>query len=94
MTVVSEHDCEKERESHGREHGWVSFLVEWHTVGVCNFLEHKCNIVRLEVSWRIDDVLVVCIALKLLELSAAKLRHSLLDELFLLKGRPEESYVG
>lgn len=57
MTVITEHDTEKERESYNGEGRGVSFLVRGDTVGVRDQLQGINDVVGFEVGWRLKMIL-------------------------------------
>ena len=56
MTDISKHDCKEERECRNSEEPWVDFSVSGYAVGVNNHLEGGCDIVELEISWRLNII--------------------------------------
>lgn len=93
MAVVTEHDCEQERERDHREDGWVGFLVERHTICVCDFLVNEGDLTLLEVGRWLDDVGISMTALNLFELGATEVRDGFLDDVLLFNWRPKEADV-
>ena len=84
MTVVAEHNCDLEWESDDSEDGWVGFVVLRHSISVSNLLENISHCVCLEVSGRVNQVIVARVSPKRFELSAAKADYNFLNALLLL----------
>lgn len=51
MQEISEHDTKEEWERNAGEHSWVYLFVISYTVSINNFLENRCELIRLEISW-------------------------------------------
>ena len=53
MANIAEHNTEQERESHDREDCGVDFLVHRYAICVHDLLEDVCEVISLNVSWRL-----------------------------------------
>ena len=59
MAYITEHHSKQEWERHDREHRWVYFFVGGDSVGIDNLLEGPSEVVDLEMSGRLDSMLVL-----------------------------------
>lgn len=95
MTIITEHNCEKEWESHNGESSRVSLLIRRHTIGVSDQLEWRNHIIGLEVGWRLDVVGFIPLFFPppRVEFSGLELSKLILDLTLELNWGPQEADV-
>lgn len=94
VTVITEHNGEKEGEGDHRESRGVSLLIGRHTVSVSNLLENPSDVIHLKVSRGSDGVRLVGIRSPQRELSSLELHELFFDERLLFDRSPQEADVG
>lgn len=69
MTNITEHNTEKERESHHCENCRIDFLVVRNTICIDNLLEDPCHIIVSEKGRRLDSMITDNLKLRDLDVS-------------------------
>lgn len=86
MTHITEHHSEEEGEGDNGDDSGVGLSVGWDTVSINDELERLRELIKFEVGWLGNVVVVVS-----LNLGDTKFIHDLLDGLLLIGGSPEET---
>jgi len=88
MTDITKHDSEEEGEGNDSKDTWVNFFVHWDTISVNDLLESGGEFIHLQISGRLNIVV-----LESLEVSGWELRENISDLLFLFAWAPEITNV-